>query len=243
MSKTLTILFIALCGIAVAVPVRSMMTARQSIISASPSLPPLPDGVVAVEYLESDGASYILTGIKNPNAGAIAYDVTFSYTNRTASETAVVFRIRNSSSYSNSGIDMRSGSRNWITIRSGGGNFGSGYVNQFNRKIRVYCDASGNYNIDDGAFVGVITPQGIFSYQSPVGLFGDFFNTNTPSIAGVRIYEGKLVKEGLCDFHFIPVRVGNVGYMYDLNNPKGGPNENGLYGNSGTGSFIIGPDL
>lgn len=40
----------------------------------------------------------------------------------------------------------------------------------------------------------------------------------------------------------IPVRVGNIGYMYDRANPTGGPLGNGLYPNSGTGSFILGPD-
>jgi len=34
----------------------------------------------------------------------------------------------------------------------------------------------------------------------------------------------------------IPVRVGQVGYMYDKISNK-------LFGNSGTGSFILGPDL
>jgi hypothetical protein len=34
---------------------------------------------------------------------------------------------------------------------------------------------------------------------------------------------------------FIPVRVGNVGYMYDKVSGQ-------LFGNSGTGNFILGPD-
>ena len=44
----------------------------------------------------------------------------------------------------------------------------------------------------------------------------------------------------------IPVRVGSgssaVGYLYDRANPTGGPLGNGLYGNAGTGAFVIGPD-
>lgn len=46
---------------------------------------------------------------------------------------------------------------------------------------------------------------------------------------------------------FIPVRVGSganaVGYLYDKANPTGGPLGNGLYPNSGTGAFVIGPDI
>ena len=45
---------------------------------------------------------------------------------------------------------------------------------------------------------------------------------------------------------FIPVRVGSgssaVGYLYDRANPTGGPLGNGLYGNAGTGAFVLGPD-
>ena len=69
MKKTLTILLIALCGIAIAAPVCSMMAARQSIISASPSLPPLPDGVVAVEYLQSSQTQWIDTKLQGNMQG------------------------------------------------------------------------------------------------------------------------------------------------------------------------------
>lgn len=44
------VLIITACGASLAAPVRSMMAARQSIINATPSSPPLPDGVGAVEY-------------------------------------------------------------------------------------------------------------------------------------------------------------------------------------------------
>ena len=56
----------------------------------------------------------------------------------------------------------------------------------------------------------------------------------------VRIYAPTLVRD------YIPVRVGSgssaVGYLYDRTNPTGGPLGNGLYGNAGTGAFVIGPD-
>lgn len=46
-----------------------------------------------------------------------------------------------------------------------------------------------------------------------------------------RIWKGN---ELLRDY--IPVRVGNVGYMYDQVSGQ-------LFGNSGTGDFILGPDI
>ena len=47
-----------------------------------------------------------------------------------------------------------------------------------------------------------------------------------------RFYDGNnnLIED------FIPVRVGQVGYMYDKVSHQ-------LFGNSGTGNFILGPDL
>ena len=61
---------------------------------------------------------------------------------------------------------------------------------------------------------------------------GVFFTT-TP-FAG-RIYSAKMVSNGVSIFDFIPVRVGDVGYMYDRVSGQ-------LFGNQGTGAFIIGPD-
>ena len=44
-----------------------------------------------------------------------------------------------------------------------------------------------------------------------------------------------MVSKGVSIFDFIPVRVGSIGYMYDRVSGQ-------LFGNSGTGAFIIGPD-
>ena len=41
---------------------------------------------------------------------------------------------------------------------------------------------------------------------------------------------------------FIPVCIGQVGYLYDRANPTGGPLGNGLYPNDGSGAFALGPD-
>ena len=50
-----------------------------------------------------------------------------------------------------------------------------------------------------------------------------------------RIYAAKLYDNQVLIRDFIPVRVGNVGYMYDRVSKK-------LFGNQGTGAFIVGPD-
>ena len=64
--------------------------------------------------------------------------------------------------------------------------------------------------------------------------------------ASARLYSMKIWKANTLVRDFVPVRVGSgasaVGYLYDRANPTGGPSGNGLYGNSGSGAFVIGPD-
>lgn len=55
------------------------------------------------------------------------------------------------------------------------------------------------------------------------------WTTGVVRISSVKIDDG-------LTFDAIPVRVGNVGYMYDKVSGK-------LFGNAGTGDFILGPDI
>lgn len=60
-----------------------------------------------------------------------------------------------------------------------------------------------------------------------------FYGYNTPSKMSVYYYKHK--KNGVLVADLIPVRVGQVGYMFDKITHT-------LYGNAGTGDFILGPD-
>lgn len=51
-----------------------------------------------------------------------------------------------------------------------------------------------------------------------------------------RIYSFSITRNNAKILDFIPVRVGTVGYMYDRVTRK-------LFGNSGTGAFVLGPDV
>ena len=85
--------------------------------------------------------------------------------------------------------------------------------------------------------VAVNNAKSSMSTSGTLILFGcrrnGVFFTVTP-FAG-RIYSAKMVSNGVSIFDFIPVRVGTVGYMYDRVSGE-------LFGNQGTGAFIIGPD-
>ena len=67
-------------------------------------------------------------------------------------------------------------------------------------------------------------------------LFGTNIKTTIHrALSGTRIYSFELSLGSETILDFIPVRVGTVGYMYDRVSSH-------LFGKSGTGEFIIGPD-
>ena len=67
-------------------------------------------------------------------------------------------------------------------------------------------------------------------------LFARSNNNNADSFRAVFIGDFKIYKGDALVRNFIPVRVGNVGYLFDKVSMK-------LFGNSGTGSFVLGPDV
>lgn len=95
-------------------------------------------------------------------------------------------------------------------------------------------DNIGSFNSET---VTLETKTGDYTNKS-IRLFNFYQKDNTHStyaVTKVRFYSVKLsVGENLVR-DFIPVRVGNVGYMYDKVSKQ-------LFGNQGTGSFILGPD-
>ena len=71
--------------------------------------------------------------------------------------------------------------------------------------------------------------------QNPITLFS-IPNTISDGIAYLRFYSFRLDKAGVPQLDLIPVRRGTEGFMYDRVSGK-------LLGNSGTGRFVLGPDL
>jgi hypothetical protein len=51
----------------------------------------------------------------------------------------------------------------------------------------------------------------------------------------MRVERFKITENNYLLYDFIPVRIGTTGYMYDKVSGQ-------LFGNAGTGSFILGPD-
>ena len=54
--------------------------------------------------------------------------------------------------------------------------------------------------------------------------------------AHIKLYNFRLMEFDKAVMDFIPVRIGDVGYMYDRVTKQ-------LFGNDGTGAFVLGPDI
>ncbi len=63
-----------------------------------------------------------------------------------------------------------------------------------------------------------------------------FNNNGSPSCGTSRIWSFSVTRNGALLLDMIPVRVGQVGYMYDKVSGQ-------LYANSGSGDFILGNDI
>lgn len=73
--------------------------------------------------------------------------------------------------------------------------------------------------------------------NNSIHIFGKFNDDYTPINPNVRLYSFKWEKDGVLELDLIPVRKGNIGYLYDRVNRK-------LHGvvKGNSNKFVIGPD-
>lgn len=190
-----------------------------------------------VEYLESTGGQYINTGIIGSSATKV--EITAYTTN--ISTTMALFGARNTGngnrpSYSiwrravqaggeRMRFDYNSASADSVV----GGDWDASTVNTITK------DNVSNYI--NGTLASTNTAHS-FSLDIPFYL-GTINGSGTPAtyyFVG-RIYSCKIWDaNGNLVFDYIPVRKGTVGYLYDRISRK-------LFGNAGTGDFVLGPDV
>lgn len=91
-----------------------------------------------------------------------------------------------------------------------------------------------NGNINYGGINFAVTTKTTTNGQG-FYLFGSG-STYPFSAYNMYVYGFKLIENSITIHDYIPVRIGTEGYMYDKVSKK-------LYGNSGSGSFVLGPDI
>lgn len=190
-----------------------------------------------VEYLESTGTQYIDTGIK----GNTAYKYILDYKSN-AILSVPIFGMRNQSTYNQGPIFSFTYAGNGMIFYVRNYSDSDSSKNSFPQKNnterhRVVINISKSELTMDGVSASFITPPNqAFVTDYNLFVFANNVAGANSTPAPVRFYE-YLVMDGDTEIqHFIPVRVGNVGYMYDLVSGE-------LFGNSGSGAFELGQDV
>ena len=184
-----------------------------------------------VQYLRSTGTQY-MTFPLSVSAGTY-----FSFEGKVmplySSSSKYDILAANPSAQFKSSFYSRNTGNTTITYASTIGNeSGSGgWGGRYNRIIDFKLSTEGRTVAGTEAYTELIRP--LRASISQFRIFGGFDNTNRYPIAfgRVRIIAGDDIL-----YDLIPVRVGNVGYMYDKLT-------NVLHQNEGTGNFTLGPDV
>jgi hypothetical protein len=83
----------------------------------------------------------------------------------------------------------------------------------------------------------------LFRYLPATATIWLFWANDASSLRGASaIYSFQILVNGVLVRDFIPVRIGQVGYLFDRANPTGGPLGNGLYGSATSTPLVAGPD-
>ena len=170
-----------------------------------------------VEYLEADGTQWLSTGITAKNGIDVIIDCLYTYS---PSGTKVMV-----GSSANPGW--------WAGSTNGKWGVTATPTNNPSSLVRHIIDVKYAYSTEiyvDGVFSGRQGRGG--TVADPIALFNAY---NSSFQSNARLYSA-IIKDGdTVVFDAIPVRVGTTGYMYDKVSGQ-------LFGNAGTGDFILGPD-
>lgn len=190
--------------------------------------PPLPYDA-QVTYLESTGTQYINTGIYPTS------DYTFDckVTTTVDKYNCVYWGVRSGGTYSSNNLQCYLNSNGTVTDSS--------------KRIHLYSTKTSNSSNWDSGIIPVVNT--LYSLKNmtvvstmqtmtyPIVLFGfNVMGTINTSSGKCRISSWIAYSNGEKVMELIPVRVGQIGYMYDKVSGE-------LFGNAGTGSFILGNDV
>ena len=179
-----------------------------------------------VEYLESTGTQWINTGIiADENTRVKATLMTLSTGNNNWFGGQVMFISGNVGfvfdSYSVDKLEYIFGNSGWLIVDAP------------NLVGRIFtADFGKNGLVIDGNTVSIPSYKTFHKQSAPIAIFVRI--GGSAYIKG-RLYVLQIYQSGVLVRDFISVRVGDVGYLYDRVSGQ-------LFGNSGTGAFIIGPD-
>jgi hypothetical protein len=191
-----------------------------------------------VEYLESTGTQWIDTGVMPDYTLTATFDVEVLPTttlirfsgSRVRENPSFMFSLSNTAGLINDYGSGRDGNRLILGSFNPSNHIGHLSLEFGNRYIK---NLSTGQTIISGSTVG---PTSAGLPPRPMLLWALQDNTVVLDGSIGRIFSVRYFKQNSLVRDFIPVRKDNVGYMYDKVSSK-------LFGNAGTGKFVLGADL
>lgn len=192
----------------------------------------LPQNAVEIEYLQSSGTQYINTGLKPDNTYSFRTTIAATQNN----SNTIYWGVRSAGVAGDYNKQCYCSSNTSST--------GNTYTNNINLYSTRAAQNEGNWS---SGVVPVTNTMYSFSNMKvvstmeqmayPITLFAfNIVGTINASLGKCKIAAFKAYSSGVMKMDMIPVRVGQVGYMYDKVSKT-------LFGNAGTGSFTLGPDI
>lgn len=167
-----------------------------------------------IEYLESTGSQYIRIPAIIDSNGSIEIDGYNSNSNRELYSFDL-------NSYTQFNLETSSTFYRWFTNTP---------INAGSMLGRRHFFKCSNSLYVDNNYIGRTTPTYSSTTQNLYLLNG------THGITSGRVYSVSVYDNDDMIVNLFPVRIGQVGYMYDTVSGQ-------LYGNAGTGNFILGSDI
>ena len=228
MRNLLIAIILVMGSIGNAMPVRSMLGAKGCVLNSSAATYPLPDGVVPVSYIEAVNKQWINTGIY-PNSN-MKFEMGFlNQTSKT-----IAFGCLDSTSR----FCFPASSADWFYF----GGINNVHMTTSLLSLNVRHDVSmskAGIFIDGNLLSSIISSAEDRTSTLPLSLNG-WVRPNIESYGHLSIYYFKAFQGNNLIAHMIPVcdyRSGTAtGGMYDVVRQM-------FFGNSGTGSFIVGPEI
>jgi hypothetical protein len=179
-----------------------------------------------IEYLESTGAQYINLGFLQDKQYRAEMDVFIPVSSKTGH---CVICGANQTVSIGSYLSTFNGTTKFMQMFVAGSSSARIPVNDSRTKITIDTAAGMLSGYGSTAVLGEINVSPFENYM----IFAS--REATKSCAGTRFYSFKYESD-LHSVDLIPVRVGNIGYMYDRVSGQ-------LFGNAGTGEFVLGSDI
>ena len=186
-----------------------------------------------VEYLESTGTQYIDTGFK-ANTTTTRLEASIEFTNPTSTQGVFGSRNRDTGNAESCNAFILASNIFRPDWAAGGGSSSYNITISPNTIYEISITRSRlTINGVEYIYGNSVSYDQIYNF-----LLFNFSNAGSVFSSGLkgRLRYAKIYSNGVLVRDFIPVRKGTVGYLYDRVSGK-------LFGNAGTGDFVLGPDV